>query len=437
MAAVEILTVGDELLRGDLVDGNSGWLAGRLHQQGLEVARFQSVGDQVDEISDLVGEAARRCGALLITGGLGPTEDDCTAEALAKAADRRLVLDDRALEGLRARLSRVGLPLTDRQRRQARIPEGARVISNEHGTAPGFVVRLADCCVYCMPGVPGEMQRMFEEQVGPQLRERLGSRSAFRRTLKLFGLSESRVADRLQGLLHVAGQHPCEVSLHYRATFPEVHVTLVVRSAQGGQQDAARVVLETVEVEARKRLSKWLFAAGEMTYSEAVVEQLRQAHASVALAESCTGGLVGDLLTRAAGSSEVFELGVVAYANRIKQQVLGVPEEILVDEGAVSQGCVEAMARGVRDLAGATYGLAVSGIAGPSGGSVDKPVGTVHFALASEHDTYHLVRCFPLSRQRNKLLSAYVALWLLVQRLRDGAVTEEDPLSGRWAPGSN
>ena len=401
---------------------------------GFRPVRLESVGDEAAAIGATVLEATQRSAVLLVTGGLGPTEDDRTAEAMAAAAATDLMLDDEALAGVRARLSRVGLPVTDRQKRQARIPAGARVIPNAHGTAPGFELLVGNCRVFCMPGVPVEMQRMFDEQVAPRLQQLLASRPVLKRTLKLFGMGESEVAERLVGLDGMAEGHGCEVSVHYRATFPEVHVALVVRS-EPSRAVAASSLVETLTAEARQRLGKWLFAADEMTYSEAVVHELRRAGASVALAESCTGGLVGDLLTRAAGSSEVFELGVVAYGNRIKQQLLGVPAEIIAAEGAVSQSCVEAMARGARELAGATYGLAVSGIAGPDGGSADKPVGTVHFALAGQDEMNQMVRRFPYARQRVKLLSAYVALWLLYRRLRDGG-RFEDPLGGRWAPGS-
>lgn len=426
---VEILTIGDELLRGELVDENAAWLAQRLAELGMRVRRLASVGDGLDEIVAVVKEAAARSALLVVTGGLGPTADDRTADAVALAAGVPRVPHPPSIEAIRARFARAGFPYTANNDRQGHLPAGADPLPNERGTAPGFALTLEGCRVFCFPGVPSEMHWMCETYLVPWLvhARSLGVRS--RKVFKLFGLGESHVDAKLEGL--PGDEQGCELSLHYRAKFPEVHVTLIARGA-----DAARVeaVAEAKGAEIARRLDRFVFARGDVSFGEAVVSALREAGHTVALAESCTGGLVGDLLTRAPGASQVFELGLVAYSNRLKQQLLSVPAALLEREGAVSRTCVEAMACEVRRLAGASFGIAISGIAGPGGGTVQKPVGTVHFALAWDGGVRHLERVFPYDRQRNKLVAAYAALWLLLEQLRNrGVAAAADPFDGRWS----
>jgi nicotinamide-nucleotide amidase len=457
-AAIEILTIGDELLRGDLVDSNSAWLATQLLTLGLPVTRIASVGDEADDIANALGEASERASVVITSGGLGPTDDDRTIGALAQAASVELVRDEAALAHVKARFARAGLTLTPNNESQAWVPAGAAVLLNEQGTAPAVRLAMpnsrggAGCHVICLPGVPRELKWLYGHYVEPWLRDEYGARVAVRRTLKVFGIGESNVDHALDGLLdgvdgncrsttdrNVNGAHGDhvrhDVTLHYRATFPENHVTLLVRAAQGAPEASAVALADRLAAAAAERLGRYVFARDEAHgLADTLVAALREAEATVALAESCTGGRAADLVTNAAGSSQVFELGVVAYANRIKQQQLGVPEQLLAEHGAVSKACVEAMARGVRELAGSTYGIAISGVAGPGGGSADKPVGTVHFALDSASGTRHLHRVFAYDRDRNKLLAAYVALWMLVRELA-GDSSAVDLLDGRWRKG--
>lgn len=437
----EILTIGDELLRGELVDTNASWLAARCAELGLEVTRIGSVGDGLDEIADALREASQRCRVLLVSGGLGPTDDDRTAAAAARAAGVELKMHAEALASVKAIFARAGFPFTPNNADQAMLPATAEPLLNERGTAPGLTLELGSCRLFCMPGVPRELRWMFDARVLPWLSSELSLSVADKRSFKLFGLGESQVDHQLRDLAEVIDARGCDVSVHYRATFPENHVTVIVRRAGATAQDAASV-LDAYDAEITSRLGRHLFARDQQSYSEAIVARLREAGATVALAESCTGGLAGDLLTRAPGASDVFELGVIAYADRIKRELLGVDGEILDQHGAVSQPCVEAMARAVRERAGATYGVAISGIAGPGGGTEEKPVGTVHFALSTDGELRHLQRRFPYDRARVKLLSAYVALWL-VWRHATGSRAEpiggderEDALGGRWSGGT-
>ena len=430
--SIEILTIGDELLRGELVDTNSAWLAERLHLLGLRVGRSSTIGDGEGEIAAFIAAAAGRCRALIVSGGLGPTDDDRTASAVAAALGVELVLDEVELSRLKERFAAVGLKYTENNEKQAWLPQGAEVLQNDRGTAPGFAVKLGECRIACMPGVPSELERMFDRQVAPLLEREIGGKPAELRRVKVFGLGEAQVGDKLSDLLEVVDLEATAASIHYRATFPEIHVSAVVRHADSAI--AARVadrLLETI----CSRLGRHVFSTNEDGLAEVLVSALRQKKAKVAFAESCTGGLAGDLITNASGSSEVFWLSTVVYHNDIKHRVIGVPREILETDGAVSQACVEAMAKGVRELAGSTYAVAISGIAGPGGGSEEKPVGTVHFALASPTGVRHLHRVFRhYGRLRIKRLSAFIAHWLVYSELRGDDSAGDDPLAGRWKP---
>lgn len=413
----EILTVGDELLRGDVVDTNSAWLASRLGQLGLRVIRSSSIGDALEPLVRQLERAASRCQVLIVSGGLGPTDDDRTTEAVARLG-LQLQLHEDVLEAMRQRFARAGYTLTKNNEKQAWVPAEATLLENEQGTAPGYLVRHGDCHIACLPGVPRELKAIFDGHLAPALERQFACRPALVRSIHTFGIGESQIDARLDGVLEQLDQRQgCEVSLHYRTSFPCNHVILVVRPGPETEPAAAAALLDRLEQAARAPMEKYVYGTDETTFSDAVVRRLRQAGATVALAESCTGGLAGDLVTSASGSSEVFSLGVVTYSNEAKHKLLGVPEQIFEEHGAVSQPCVEAMARGVRELADADYGVSISGIAGPTGGSKEKPVGTVHFALASAHGVRHMHRVFPFDRRRVKVVAAHAALALVLKEL--------------------
>ena len=414
----EILTVGDELLRGDVVDENSAWLATRMGQLGLSVNRIVSVGDALDLLVRQLKRACERCQLLVVSGGLGPTADDRTTEAVGLMSGRELRLRQDVLEAMRQRFRRAGYTLTANNEKQARIPAEATILPNEWGTAPGYMVRHEGCRVVCLPGVPLELKNIFDAHVAPLVEQQLHCRPAQVRNLNTFGIGESQLDHRLGHLLDELDHGACEVSIHYRTSFPCNHLILVARPEDGAAPNEAQAVLDRLEQAARQQVGKYIYGVDDTSFSDAVVQALRQAGATLALAESCTGGLTGDLITSASGSSEVFELGVISYSNEVKHKILGVDKQIFTDHGAVSQQCVEAMARGVRRLAGSDFGAAISGIAGPTGGTVEKPVGTVHFAVASASGVAHLHRVFPFERQRVKIVSAHTALALVMRELR-------------------
>ena len=415
--ATEILTVGDELLRGDVVDENSAWLATRLGQLGLAVRRCVSVGDPLEPLVRQLERAAGRCQLLVVTGGLGPTDDDRTTEAVGRLGGLELQLREDVLEAMRERFRRAGYTLTANNEKQAWIPAGATLLENSWGTAPGYMVRHGQCRIVCLPGVPMELKKIFDAHVAPLLQQQLECRPALVRSLNTFGIGESQLDHRLGRLLDEVDHGDCEVSVHYRTSFPCNHLILVVRPAEGAPAQAASSVLDRLEAAAREQVGKYVYGVDDTSFSDAVVAALREHGATLALAESCTGGLTGDLITSASGSSEVFELGAITYSNEVKHKLLGVERQIFEDHGAVSQQCVEAMARGVRRLAGADFGAAISGIAGPTGGTQEKPVGTVHFAVASAAGVRHLHRVFPFERQRVKIVAAHTALALVMREL--------------------
>lgn len=430
-SAIAVVTIGDELNRGEIIDGNAAWLGRELTELGFTVTLRLGVNDQRGDIVAALREAAGRARVVIVTGGLGPTSDDLTVDAAAELLGVAPVEEPAHAERLRAWLAARGRPIPSDvdqggapQLRQVRVPAGAVVLDNRHGLAPGFhaIVRGAD--VYCLPGVPREMMPMFQSEVIPRLQPLLrggASAVAARRTYRVIGLGESQVDQRLQGLLSgEVGPYPS--SLHYRLAFPEVLITLVAR---GVDESSARAALDRLDPELRRRVGGALYGEGPAGLPEVIGELLTARGATVVTAESCTGGLIGELLTTVAGSSGYFLGGVISYANEVKTGVLGVREQTLRDHGAVSKACVAEMAAGARRLLRASYGVAVSGVAGPGGGSPDKPVGTVWLAVAGPgaHDAELgdgvVARriLWPGERDQVRRVAAYAALNLLRELL--------------------
>ncbi len=411
----EIVTIGDELTRGETVDTNSAFLAGRLTELGVcSVGWLTSCRDVRADIADALVRAASRAKIVLVSGGLGPTEDDLTVDVAAELAGVEPVVDEPSRERMERRFARANFKLTPNNIRQVRVPSGARVFDNRNGLAPGFEIALRGAAVFFMPGIPREMSRLCDEQIIPRIAELLaGAPRVLRRIWRVFGVGESHVDDRLSGLLAAVdpGAPADSASLHFNVQFPEVLVKVIARDADEAR---ARERLDRLGTEIRTRLGDAVYGEGDDGLPVAVGAALRGRGATVALAESCTGGLIGHLLTEVPGSSEYFKLGMVLYANEEKVARLGVSEATLAQHGAVSRECVEEMARAVRDLAGATYGVAVSGIAGPSGGTPDKPVGTVHLAVASMSEVHAKVLSYPGTRSQVKQLAAHWALKLLL-----------------------
>ncbi|TDD38487.1 CinA family nicotinamide mononucleotide deamidase-related protein [Actinomadura sp. KC06] len=367
---VELLTVGDELLLGDTINGNAAWLGRRLADHGVDVTRSVVVGDETDVIVEAVTAALGRADAVISTGGLGPTYDDLTRDALAKAAGVGLVRDPALERRLRERVERAGRELQPMALRMADVPEGARVLANSAGSAPGLRVELPGGIVYALPGVPFEMRTIMDETVLPELAEIAGLPAVARRTLRTARMWESVVATRLAEVEAMDG-----VRLAYLPDPAEVKVRISV----AGPGAAGR--LADVEARVRDLLGDAVYGAEDESLDRVVHRLLAERSATVATAESLTGGLIGAELTAMPGSSATFAGGMVTYATETKHRLLGVPAELLAEEGAVHPDVAAAMAAGVRDALNATYGLAVTGVAGPDPQD-GRPVGTIYIGVA-------------------------------------------------------
>ncbi len=402
--AVEILATGDELLTGQVLDTNSAWLMDRLWDLGLMARRKTLVGDDRRDLLSALRETTSRSEVVVMSGGLGPTEDDLTAECVAAAMGVPLELHEPSLETIRARFRKFGREMTPNNEKQARFPRGATVLPNRFGTAPGFIAPLGRGEVICLPGVPVEYRGLCDEVVLPRIATRLGEVPAVR-TVKLSGVAESHADQKMAPIMRAPEN--LDVRFGYRAHWPEIHVKWAVP----GKDAAARA--DRILREVRAIFGDAIWGEGKAEMAELVVTRLAARRERVAVAESCTGGLAAELVTSVPGASNVFDLGVVVYANTMKTAVLGVPAAVLETHGAVSEPVARALAEGVRKVADAHWGIGITGIAGPSGGTVEKPVGTVHLALAGPAGTEHVRQLYRGDRERVRRVAAFDALNML------------------------
>ncbi|HEX9051755.1 MAG TPA: competence/damage-inducible protein A [Anaeromyxobacter sp.] len=402
---VEILATGDELLTGQVVDTNSPWLMDRLWDLGVMVRRKLLVGDDRDDLDAALRDMTARADVVVMCGGLGPTEDDLTAERVAAAAGVPLVVDEATLRTIEERFRKFGRTMTPNNAKQARVPRGAEVIANRHGTAPGFAATIGRALVVCFPGPPPEFRGLCEEWLLPRIAARTGAAGIAARLVKLFSVAESHADHAMRPVMDDPAN--AGVRFGFRAHWPEIHVKWSV-AGPDAQAHADRILAAVREI-----FGDQIFAEGKDELAGLVVAGLAARGERVAIAESCTGGLTAELLTRVSGSSAVFELGVVAYANSMKERILGVPAEVLAAHGAVSAAVARALAEGARRTGGATWGIGITGIAGPTGGTPEKPVGTVHLALAGPRGTTAAERLYRGDRERIRRIAAYEALNLL------------------------
>jgi len=413
-----ILSTGDELTTGRTLDTNAQFIADQLLALGYEVTAMMTVGDFPDRIESAWRTLFERAEIVVSTGGLGPTADDLTTETVARVIGRPLLRDEATAQRIRDLFESMGRKMPENNLKQAMFPEGAVILRNDLGTAPGFRFALETSAGVrhgvVMPGVPREMKHILAEEVLPWMRSLRDDASEWRsHTFQTFGISESALDEMVAGVLD-----PNTTRLAFRAAFPQISVRVTVHGAPAELDER----LARAAAAIRERLGEFCYGEGDTTMEEEVGRLLTDAGATVAVAESCTGGLIGHRLTNVAGSSAYFRGGVVAYSNRVKNSALGVAIETLDRHGAVSPQVAEEMARGARAATGADYAIATTGIAGPGGGSADKPVGTVCIALESARATYsHRYQLWG-NREWVKLLTSQIALdW--VRR----AVLGEDP----------
>jgi nicotinamide-nucleotide amidase len=406
---VEILSTGDELLTGQVVDTNSAWLMDRLWDLGVMVRRKTLVGDDRVDLDLALRETSARADVVVVSGGMGPTEDDLTAERVAAVMGVPLELDVASLRAIEERFRRFGRTMTPNNEKQARFPRGAEIVPNRFGTAPGFSVRLGRGEVICLPGVPVEFRGLCDEWVLPRLAARLGEVPAGR-VLKLFGVPESHADHAMRPVMDDPAN--AGVRFGFRAHWPEVHLKWTV----SGPDAPSRA--DRIAAAVRAVFGDAVWGEGKEELPTLVVERLAARGERLAVAESCTGGLLATLVTSVPGASAVFDLGVVAYANAVKERLLGVSPALLAAHGAVSEPVARALAEGARRMGDAAWALGVTGIAGPAGGTEEKPVGTVHLALAGEQGTTAVARLYRGDRDRIRRQAAYEALNLLRVALR-------------------
>jgi nicotinamide-nucleotide amidase len=443
---LELFSVGTELLLGEIVDTNAAYLAQKLSELGVNVYYKTTVGDNAERLAAALRTSLERADAVLATGGLGPTEDDITAAAVAEVMGEPLVEDEGAAERIRSVVRQRGLKLLDSRRppgaaatpeglagwapeapllRQACVPRGAIVVPNPVGTAAGFILPKNGKTVIVLPGVPSEMRAMAEQTVLPYLAGRMqaeGAATLVSRVLRFAGIGESQAEAEIRDLI-AAQSNPTIAPL---AKTGEVHLRLTARAAS---RDEALALIAPIEAEIRRRLGEFIYGADDETLEVVVGRLLRAAGLTVAVAESCTGGLIGHRLTNVPGSSDYLLASLVTYSNEAKASLLGGGQaeslrHLISRHGAVSAECAAAMAEGARRVCGADIGLSVTGIAGPTGGTPEKPVGLVYLGLADATGVATEERRLGGDRLMVKERAAHLALYLLYRHLRKRAEGE-------------
>ncbi len=399
--------VGSELLLGETIDTNATFLAGELAALGIDVHFKTTVGDNWFRLMHVLSQALVRADVVITGGGLGPTMDDLTREAAAGVFGRDLALDEQAMADLERFFEQRGRAMTRNNRKQAYLPEDAKAIPNDWGTAPGFILEDNGRCLISLPGVPREMRGMFSATVAPYLAKRRGEGSVIlSRSLHFSGIGESAMEDAVKDIL-LTQTNPTV------APYASLGTVKLRITAKAASRQLCENLIEPMEEQLIARLKPHFFGRDGISLEEALGKELRQQNATVALAESCTGGLIGHRLTNVSGSSDYFLAGFVTYSNEAKEAILNVPQALLLEHGAVSEPVAKAMAEGARLVGSTTWGLAVTGIAGPNGGSDAKPVGTVHLAAAGPDGTYHERHLFRGAREQIKDRTATAALDLL------------------------
>lgn len=377
MFSAEIIAIGSELLTPDRTDTNSLWLTSKLNQIGIEVKLKTIVGDDQSRLEETIKDALKRSDVVISTGGLGPTEDDITRVVSARAVGRELVYHTELEADLRERFKRWGREMPEINKRQAYVIEGAEILPNPNGSAVGMSVEIGEKFLVILPGPPRENQPMFENFVFPKLREKSGEVFVKRKILRVAGIGESAVDEAIAPIYKL--YETVDTSILFNKSEIEIHLI-----AHADSETAADEILEEIAAKIVEKLGGAVFALNGELMEEVIGNLLKERGETVSVAESCTGGLIGERLTDVAGASAYFVQGVVAYANEAKINTLKVPAEIIEKTGAVSAETAEAMAKGMRELAQTDYAISVTGIAGPDGGTDEKPVGTVFIGYADE-----------------------------------------------------
>jgi nicotinamide-nucleotide amidase len=409
---LEFLVTGDEVMRGLIADTNTQITAAKLYPLGLSLRRTSVVADRGEDIRRALLEISARADFCLVSGGLGPTSDDLTAACAAQAAGVPLRTHEPWLAHLQQRWAKIrpNEKMPANNLRQAAVPQSAEVLGNPDGSAPAFALRIDRCLFFFLPGVPREFHRLVDDLVIPRLLQATGNAVLRSRILHCFGVTESKLDELVAGIREA---HP-EVRFGFRTRFPENHLSLSALASDAG---AAETSLARVERECREVLGPLVYGQDGVTFAQAIGEELARRGQTICCAESCTGGLLAQLLTEVSGSSRWMAGGFVTYSDQLKESALGVPRGLLQEHGAVSEPVVRAMAEGARQRSGATWSVAVTGIAGPEGGTKDKPVGTVWLGLTGAQGTTARLLKYRGDRGQVRVQSAYGVLQMLREAL--------------------
>ncbi|HEX3231994.1 MAG TPA: competence/damage-inducible protein A [Pyrinomonadaceae bacterium] len=411
MLSAEIIAIGSELLTSNRTDTNSLWLTDKLNRIGIDVKLKTVVGDDDARLEETIKDAVKRSRVVLTTGGLGPTEDDITRKVVARALGKRLSLDEKVLEEIRERFRSFGVAnMPERNSRQAMVISGAEVLSNPNGSAPGLFLEHEGCAIALMPGPPREMKPMFESHVQARLEKLAGGVRFATRVLRVAGLGESAVDEKIAPI-YTKYENP-QTTILFNSSEIEIHLR-----AHGRTEADAETLLDDLALKIEQELGNSAFSFRGETMEEVVGRRLAMTGFTLAVAESCTGGLIAQRLTSVPGSSKYFTEGVVTYSNESKVRLLGVDKKMILEFGAVSQQVARDMARGVRHRAKTDFGIAVTGIAGPDGGTEEKPVGLVFIALADDAHTEHKRLMIPGDRELVRWRASQAALDMLRRRL--------------------
>jgi len=406
---IELITVGDEILIGHTLDSNSNWIAGRLSQHGLRLRWHSTVGDDASDLRHQIRRAWNRADIVILTGGLGPTHDDITRAVVARFFNDELVVRSDLAGMIAERFALRGMKPPPGCERLAEFPSRAEPILNAHGSAPGIHYQQDGKELFALPGVPVEMRGMVEDYVIPRITARRGETFRFR-VFRTAGVGESNLSDLIGD--------PRRLEPVTLAFLPSIDHGVTIRiSLTGSDEGDVEVELDRAAAIIRERVGEYVYTEDARTLEEVLLEQFRRRGWKLAVAESCTGGMICDRLVSIAGSSDVFERGFITYSNRAKVELLGVPADILEEHGAVSSETAAAMANGARERAGVDVALSVTGIAGPTGGTKDKPVGLVYAGFAGPSGTVAERYRFSGDRNTNRRRSAHAALNLLRRNL--------------------
>ncbi len=412
---LELISIGDEILSGDILNTNTQYLSENLWQRGFKVEFHTSIRDDEDKITDALTRAATRADAVIVTGGLGPTADDFTIDVAAKVFGVGFFTDEPSIARMQKMFSRRGRVMNENNKKQALIPIGGKALVNEVGTAPGVYFCFHGVHFYFLPGVPREMKHIFAASVLPDLLLHRKDKTIFKtHVLKTFGCAESELDERLSDLFHDR-THIQNARIGFRAHFPEIFIKI---SVWGAAETGVIENLATVVAKVKERIGEFVFSENpNQKMEELLVEKLTLAGKTMAVAESCTGGRVASRLTDVSGASVVFKGGVVSYSNELKVTILGVEAELIKKHGAVSEECAVAMVNGIKKITGADFCAAVTGIAGPTGGSPDKPVGTVWVAWLYGETLETKMFYFPFTREMFKEITANVMMYGVIKKL--------------------